>query len=335
MKIENYVMKLVKINKEQLNSFVGSQKHSQFLQSYEWGEFQGNVLRYGMEDNGKIIFAFSLLEKKLLLNKKYFYCPRVNLEILNNRQEEFLFNEIKKLTKRDNVVFVRVEPVSKFPISNPPAGRAGFQLPISKTIDIQASKTSILDISRGEDEILKSMHQKTRYNIRLAERKGVRVRVGDKDDFEKFWEIINETKNRDGFRLHAKEHYQKMLDLDFVELIIAEYKNDIIAANIVSYFGDMASYLHGSSSDKYRNVMAPFAIQWFTIKYAKSKNIQYYDFNGVDEKKWPGVTRFKRGFNGIEINYPGAFDVVFDSSCYKKYQLLRKIRRIIGRIIKK
>ncbi len=320
-------MKLVEINKKQLNGFVSQQKHSQFLQSYEWGELQDSVLRYGIEDNGKIIFALSLFEKKLPMNKKYFYSPRIGIKFLNQKQLEFLFVEITKILKKEKAIFWRFEPRSRFPISN-------FQFPIFKTIDIQASQTNILNLDRSEDEILKNMHQKTRYNIRLAERKDVKVRIGNKNDFDKFWEIMNETKNRDGFRLHARKYYEKMLNLDFIELIAAEFQGEIIAANIVSYFGDMASYLHGASSNKQRNIMAPFAIQWFTIKRAKEKGCKYYDFNGIDEFKWPGVTRFKKGFGGGDIVYPGAYDLIINKQAYIVYKTMRAARRMLGKVLK-
>lgn len=332
-------MKLIKINKEQLNNFSSQQKHSQFLQSYEWGEFQGNVLQYGLEDKGEIIFAMSVFEKKLPMRKKYFYSPRIGIKFLSEEQLAFLFEGINETFKKKKAIFWRFEPRSQLQsargvkIKNYESYLPVGTVKIKKTIDVQASQTSILDISKSENEILKAMHSKTRYNIRLSNRKGVKVRVGNKKDFDKFWKIMNETKERDGFRLHAREYYVKMLEIDFIELIIAELEGKIIAANIVSYFGDMASYLHGSSSDKHRNVMAPYAIQWYTIKRAKKKSCKYYDFNGIDENKWPGVTRFKRGFAGEDIVYPGAFDIIFDNNCYKKYQLLRKIRRAIGRII--
>jgi lipid II:glycine glycyltransferase (peptidoglycan interpeptide bridge formation enzyme) len=333
-------MKLVKINKEQLDNFVSKQKHSQFLQSYEWGEFQGNVLRYGLEVNDEIIFALSLFEKKLPIGKRYFYSPRIGIKFLNEEQLEFLFQELRSLLKKEKAVFWRFEPRSQLKIKNDKVnceireGGLDQKLIIKKTIDVQASQTSILDISRSEEEILKNMHQKTRYNIRLASRKGVNVRLGAKKDFDKFWEIMNETKDRDGFRLHAREYYRKMLEIDFIELIIAEFNGKIIAGNIVSYFGDMASYLHGSSSNKERNVMAPFAIQWFSILRAKEKACQYYDFNGIDEVKWPGVTRFKRGFSGADVIYPGTYDLLINKQGYIIYKLMRKTRRILGRVLK-
>ena len=98
----------------------------------------------------------------------------------------------------------------------------------------------------------------------------------------------------------------------------------------------MGSYVHGASANEFRNVMAPYALQWEVIKLAKQKNCKYYDFNGIDEKKWPGVTRFKMGFARFEsarqggevVEYPGTFDMVFDNLWYNVYKLIRRIRRL-------
>ncbi len=112
-----------------------------------------------------------------------------------------------------------------------------------------------------------------------------------------------------------------------IKLFIAEYKKKPIAANIVSFFGDTAVYMHGASGADHRNVMAPYLLQWHAIKLGKQVGCKYYDFYGIDEKKWPGVTRFKRGFGGRAVNYPGTFDLIFDSSWYNIYKMVRRVRR--------
>jgi lipid II:glycine glycyltransferase (peptidoglycan interpeptide bridge formation enzyme) len=190
-------------------------------------------------------------------------------------------------------------------------------------------------LEKSEEEILKSMHQKTRYNIKLALKKGIVVKEiqNIKNNFDEFWSLMQETESRDDFRLHSKEHYQKMLNLDssLLKLIGAFYKDKLIAVNIVSFFGDMVTYVHGASSSENRNLMAPYALQWETIKIAKQKGYKYYDFNGIDERKWPGVTRFKKGFSGYKINYLGTFDLVFNSMEYSIYKALRKLRRMASK----
>jgi len=279
-------MKLVEVNnKEKLNDFVLSQKYSQFLQSWQWGEFQermGNkVFRLGIEDDNRLVAAATLIKNRLLLGKSYFYCPRGPIVISKIKDQkaktiEFLFAEIKKIARKENAIFLRFEPGSQI---------ASRKLQIIKSIDIQPSKTLVLDLSGSEEEILNRMHQKTRYNIRLSEKKEVRVRPGQENDFEIFWRLMEDTRKRDRFRLHAKEYYKKMIATDNIELLVARYENKIIAGIIIACFGDSGVYIHGASSNEYRNAMAPYSLQWEAIKLAKAKNCLYYDLNGADEKK--------------------------------------------------
>jgi len=350
-------MKLVELNQEQLNNFASAQKCSQFLQSYEWSVFQESVgqkiFRFGVEADGEIVAVISFIKKNIGAGKSYFYCPRgplfksatvsyaarvgvfpdgeMRLKLL-----KFIFSEIKKIASKENSLFLRFDPVDSLQIGMAAAGK------IRKTIDVQPSKTLILDLSKSEDDLLKEMHQKTRYNIRLAEKKGVTIREAGADEFDKFWALMNETVERDGFRLHDKEYYRKMLqnsklEIDskfkiqnsklIIRLYFAEYEGRVIAANIINFFGDMVTYVHGSSSDQDRNVMAPYLLQWEIIKQAKLLGYKHYDFYGIDETKWPGVTRFKKGFGGQEKTYPGTFDVIFNNFSYRIYQTLRWLRR--------
>ncbi len=194
-------MQLIDItNKNQLDDFVGSLTMSQFLQTFEWGEFQekvaGKVWRMAVYDDGQIVGAATVIKKALPMGKSYFYCPRgpiinfrmtkVDFRINNNSDTQikiinFLFGEIKKLAEREGVMFLRFEPVNDLSITNYPVevpqmrGHGGGKFPISKTIDVQPSKTLILDLSKSEEELMKDMHQKTRYNIKLAEKREVKI----------------------------------------------------------------------------------------------------------------------------------------------------------------
>ena len=110
-----------------------------------------------------------------------------------------------------------------------------------------------------------------------------------------------------------------------VKLFLAKYQNKIIAANLICFFGQTATYLHGASDYNFRQIMASHLLQWQAICQVKSQGLKYYDFYGIDEKKWPGVTRFNKGFTGQEITYPGAFDLVFQPGWYKIYNLARRV----------
>lgn len=359
-------MKLIEIkDKEILNKFLTEQKYSQFLQSWEWGEFQKKsgfeIRRFGVEEDGKLSAVATLIKKNPGLKKAYWYCPRgpvVNFQFsISDSQSifEFLIQELAGQAKKEAIIFLRIEPLFKIQNS---------KFKIKPTLDVQPFKTLILNLEKSEEELLARMHQKTRYNIRLANKKGIEIKIlshpssfkeGGNSDFEKWWEIMEETEKRDKFRLHNKKYYQKMLSachpeqneefyknhqaefLDsqprndkrfFIKLIVAKYQNKIIAGNIIAFFGGIATYIHGASSNEYRNLMAPYLLQWEAIKLAKRQGLKFYDFYGIDENKWPGVTRFKKGFGGKDFSYPGTFDLVFNNLWYNVYKVLRKIRRL-------
>lgn len=322
-------------DKEQLNNFVASQEHSQFLQSWQWGEFQkkvsGKVIRMGVENDNELITVATIIKKFLPMGKSYFYCPRGPIvdksQIPNSKKIlELLFNKIRDLAKNERAMFLRFEPLSKIDLSNL---AENLGLKIEKTIDVQPSKTLILDITKPKEELLANMHQKTRYNIKLAKKKGVKIIEADVGHFEELWQLIAETSERDAFRPHGRSYYREMLKSgkSFIKLLLSEFRNKVISAGIFSFFADAATYMHGASSNKHRNVMAPHFLQWHSIKLAKSLGYKYYDFYGINEKEWPGITRFKKGFGGSEIEYPGTFNLVFDQGWYSVYKMVRKIRR--------
>jgi lipid II:glycine glycyltransferase (peptidoglycan interpeptide bridge formation enzyme) len=142
---------------------------------------------------------------------------------------------------------------------------------------------------------------------------------------------MEETKDRDGFRIHGQDHYRRLFFAgdDFIVPLFAQYEGKVIAAGIFCFFGNRATYLHGASSNSDRQVMAPYLLQWEGIRLAKERGCRVYDFYGIDEERWPGVTRFKRGFAGQEIEYPGTFEQGIKRINYFIFLALKKIRKII------
>lgn len=314
-------------NQKQLDDFVGAQTHSQFMQSWEWGVFQqkvsGVVWRIGVVDNGKVIASAKIIKKSLPIGKSYFYCGRGPVfanGVWHQDAADLLFNRIKQLAKDEAVMFLRFDPLFDPSLLS--------ELAI-KTLDVQPSKTLVLSLKLTEAELLKAMHQKTRYNIKLAEKKGVKVVEAGQARFEEFWRLLDQTSDRDKFRPHGRSYYEAMLELpnNFLKLMFAEYKGKPIAAALISLLGDTVTYLHGGSANDDRHLMAPYALQWQAIKLSQQAGYKYYDFHGIDEEKWPGVTRFKKGFGGEEVNYPGTFDLIYDSGWYNVYKMVRQVRR--------
>jgi lipid II:glycine glycyltransferase (peptidoglycan interpeptide bridge formation enzyme) len=383
--------------------------------------------------NWKIYWVVALIVKHdLPFGRSYLYCPRGPVIGVSSIQYpvssilNFLFDEIKKIAKKEKSLFLKIDPPVDLNLEFGIWNLEDNGLKKSPN-EIQPKSTLVLDLIKSKEELLKEMKPKTRYNIRLAGRKKLEIRnweigklgnwelngpllakdgAGEdfRKDFEKFWELIEETSKRDKFVSHSKNYYWKMLEglsnkichselvsesvsdkglsyFQFVKqgveriggdsgyakkilkqaclpgrqaqddkqnlyakLYLAEYNNKIIAANIVLYFGDLAVYLHGASSNEYRNVMAPYLLQWRQILEAKKMGYRKYDFWGIESSSkfnpeysgqssklnsWSGITRFKKGFGGCEKNYNGAHDLVFDSVGYWTYRFARKILKFL------
>ncbi|MBU1180340.1 peptidoglycan bridge formation glycyltransferase FemA/FemB family protein [Patescibacteria group bacterium] len=265
----------------------------QFLQSKEWETFQESLGRktFRVEDTLVIKMPFAL-------GFSFLYSPKGECTNLN---------EIKKIAKKEKAFFYRIEPQEK-------PGKPFFQFR-----DKEPKCTQILDLSKSENELLAEMKQKTRYNINLARRKEIKIK---NQEFEKFYNLLLQTSERQKIKLHSKNYYQKLVE--FNEIFIAYYNDEPIAGAMVNFYKDTATYLHGGSSDKHKEVMAPYLLHWEIIKTAKARGIKYYDWWGVDEEKWPGITKFKQGFSGKEICAPGTFDLPIDKFLYFWYKFIRK-----------
>lgn len=313
-------MKLIRLDSaKEINRLADGE----FLQSWFWGEIIGKngetLKRYGVVEGGEILAAASMVKRPLFGPFFYWYVPRG--PIGEKRAVEFLLEELKK--DKTGGIFLRIEPQKALLMKK---GRANLK----KSLDLQPKKTLFLDLNFREEELLKAMHQKTRYNIKLSEKKGVKIVEAGPEDFDEFWRLMKLTGDRDGFRLHKAEHYQNLLKASkFIKLYFASYGGKNIAAGLFCFFGNRATYLHGASDNEARNLMAPYLLQWEIIKIARREGFKYYDFYGIDEKKWPGVTRFKLGFGGRVREYPGTFDFIFRPAVYSLYGLLRKARRIL------
>ena len=182
------------------------------------------------------------------------------------------------------------------------------------------------------------MKPKTRYNIKLAERHD--VTITEQPDFEAFWRLLEETGQRNHFRLHSKRHYELIMEtIAGVKLFFAACRGVTLAAHMIVPFGNTTSYLHGGTREEMRDVMAPYLLHWREIQSAKQAGFSWYDFWGINaperrgrltlyQPDWEGYTRFKRGFGGVIREYPGACDRPVRSVVYKTIVLARKLKSI-------
>lgn len=172
---------------------------------------------------------------------------------------------------------------------------------------------------KDADAVMAGFHQKWRYNIRLAERKGVEVRLGGAGDVPAFHRIMEETGRRDGFVTRSAEYFGRMhaamAHKGRMRLYLAYYGGELVAGTVTLMYGGKCWYLYGASSDGHRNVMATYLLQWEAIKWAIAEGCRVYDFRGVSgdmDEKNPlyGIYRFKKGFNGELVELQGQMDLV-------------------------
>lgn len=346
------MLQAISRNDEQWNGFV-LDNGGGFLQSWEWGSFQEEsgrkVFRFRLDTESGTVAQFNVIFHRLPFAQQYAYVPTGPLVRRDGSERshfEACIAALRRSVGDGNPMFVRVEPSV--------IRGGGFigekdmkALGLRRVKAVQPEDTVIADLTRSEDEMLAAMKQKTRYNIRLAEKRGVTVRVADYDnahafrnDCETFWRLLDETAERDKFYSHDKAHYDKMLDVLSpkkhggltVGLMFAEYEGEPVAAVMLASFGDTVTYLHGASSSAHRNVMAPFLLHWRAMREAKSRGFTKYDFWGVapegapSDHPWSGITRFKTGFGGERMSYLGAWELPRNRIWYNLYRCAKRFR---------
>lgn len=321
---------------EQAHQFILSHalESGTFLQSKFWGEFQkehGQSCWYlGAYDKKELVGIALVVKANLPLGKSYLYCPKGPVVVAGRGVLNFILDGIRKLAEKENAIFLRFEPAFEKNYTKV----IQEKLNVRPTKEIQPKSTWILDISKSEREILSGMKQKTRYNIHLAEKKELVIRTSREiKDVEIFFNLAQETAKRNGINTHAKGYYIKMMEClsryNIIDMYLADYQGITIAANLMIYFGETVTYLHGGSNSDHRHLMAPYLLHWEAIKDAKKEGYRIYDFGGVADEsdinhKWSGISRFKRGFGGNQLDSVGTFDLPYNSMWYKIYSIARK-----------
>lgn len=348
--------------KDYFNNFLLSAPKGHILQSWEWGELKGKgewqpyrliVEREKEQDPAKKepVAAISILARRIpVLGKLIFYAPRGPVGDVHDAElMDFLFAEVKKLAREKGAVFLKLDPDISMEDQKfaeylqtrgfKAAGKGeGFE-------GIQPKFVFRLDLAPDTETLFQNFHQKTRYNIRLASKKGVTVRENcGKEDLPAFYEILKETTERDKFLVRSYRYFEEMWDLlapsGFLKLFMADYENRPIAGTLAFLFGDKAWYIYGASSNRDRRVMPNYLLQWTMIKWAKEKDCNLYDFRGVsgnlaEDNPLYGLYRFKKGFNGIFTEFVGEYDLVFLPFYYRLWNTLepvyqKNIRRLIA-----
>lgn len=317
-------------DREHWNNFVVASSSS-ILQSYEWGEFKSQFgwqpMRIVLEDGDRIVAGISFLKRKIpLINHNLFYASRGPVvDFANKDLLHHLFSVIEAEAGRSLAISLKIDPEVLEEDQKALANLISLGF-VKALKQIQPRATLVVDLDLDLERILASFEEKTRYNIRLAERKGVEVKE-DKSEkgIDIFFKLYQETARRDNFLIHPLIYYQKIREILFSAGLgtnfIAYYQGKPIAAVIIFNFGIKAWYMYGASSSEFRNVMPNHLLHWEVIKWAKSKGIKFYDLWGIPvnpDAKHPlfGVYRFKKGFRGKLVKYIGAYDFPYSPLFY-------------------
>ena len=246
-----------------------------------------------------------------------------------------LLEAIRPLARRWRAICLKIEPnVEDSPALADRLRLLGFR---ASPQAVQPRRTILVDLNAEPDEVLARMKQKTRYNVRLAGRRGVTVRRGDEADLAAVYGLMEVTAERDGFGIHSQAYYDTAYRL-FVPsgqgcLLLAEFEGQLLASVLVLAFGETSIYMAGASSDAERQRMPTYLLQWEAMRWAQEQGCRTYDLWGVPDENevaleaefmqrssglW-GVYRFKRGFGGRLSRTLGAWDLVYTPLRYQLY----------------
>ena len=343
-----------KISQKEWDSLLLYLPDTHFMQSSLWANIKkenGWKPHYLVwQKNEEIIFAGAMvLERKISFFRficlKIHYVPKGPLFISTNEGDlNQVLSDLTSFSRQNKGIFIKIDPDLIFDTEGE-ISDTGFKLNINTKYkekiksqswieaseQIQFKNTIIIPLDKPSDQILMGMKQKTRYNIRLSEKKGVKVRIGEKADLENLYHLYAETAIRDNFVIRSQEYYlnvwSQFMEAGYCEPIIAEFEGEILAAVIIYFFAGKAYYIYGMSSEKRRNLMATYLLQWKAILRAKEKNCKYYDLWGAPEeisesdRMW-GVYKFKIGFGGIFIKTVGAWDFPTNKTGYFVYNII-------------
>lgn len=339
-------------NKSQVDEyerFVKSCDKGHFAQSVMWAriktdwKFEAVIVR---GEDGAIIGSMGVLVRRVpLFRANMMYSPRGPVcDIHDKAVISALMDGVNALAKKYGAYILKIDPDVKSDDNEfvKIFRELGFTLPEqSKNFEgVQPRYVFRLYLNgRNDEELLASFHQKTRYNIRVAIKKGVTVKIEDKSHVDDFYKIMLETGIRDNFVIRNAAYFNRLLDAlgEHARLYMAYLDGKPIAGTIAIWYGNKVWYLYGASSDSYRNVMPNYLLQFEMIKWAVEVGADIYDFRGVsgdisEDNPLYGLYRFKKGFNGEFTEFVGEMSIVYRPALNKFLKFAEKNYRHLNMV---
>ena len=332
---------------QKYESFVSSHPKGHFMQSVRWAGAKRdwkNVILVCEDENGTVKGGMSVLIRKVpVLPYKLMYCPRGPVcDIYDESTIKELTQAVCQLAKKEKAYVLKIDPdvLSSDKKFENIMKNCGYTVgrDVKNFEGVQPRYVFRLTIKdKNEQEIMEIFHPKTRYNIRLAIKKGVTARVGNREDLADFHRIMVETGDRDDFIVRNLAYFQAMFDAmgtEHLRLYIMEYEGKVVAGSIAIYYGNKVWYLYGASSNESRRVMPNYLMQWEMIKWAMELKCEIYDFRGVsgdisEDNPLYGLYRFKKGFNGEFTEFISELSYIHKPLVNIAMQNLYKLLKII------
>ncbi|OGG08115.1 hypothetical protein A3D05_05245 [Candidatus Gottesmanbacteria bacterium RIFCSPHIGHO2_02_FULL_40_24] len=311
------------------------------LQSWEWGEFRLKtgieVLRLGLFSKNKLVET-----AQISLHQIPFTGYRIGYFPKGNFPSKEMLDEFMKIGASENLIFIKIEPnIEK---KNLVISDLKKDFPVKESPHPLFTRyTFRLNMNRSEDELLSVMHHKTRYNIKLAEKKGVYVVEDNSDEaFNKYLALLDETTVRQKFYAHTPKYHRLMWETlkpaKIARLLLAKYKDQggekTLVAWVLFLFNNVMYYPYGASSAEFRNLMPSNLIMWKAITYAKKHKAETFDMWGAlgpnpdPNDPWYGFHKFKEGFGADLTELAGSYDLVINKKAYLSYNLLHNFREL-------
>lgn len=322
----------IEILSEKFNKSIFNQLAVHPLQSWQWGQARKKmgieILRIGEYSYNRIINVYQLTFHKIPFTKyRIGYLPR---SVFPTNEVLTFLNDYGKKNK---IIFIKIEP---YLFNN--STRKQYNNLIPSPHPLFPKWTQIIDLTKSEEEMLKGMHPKTRYNIRLAQKKAVEIKeLSDEEGFTIFIKLYFETCKRQKYFGHDLNYHKiiwQNLKNKISHLLIAFYKNIPLAAFELFFFKNTFYYPYGGTSLEFRNLMASNLLMWEAIRLGKRLGAKEFDLWGSlspayqQGHPWAGFTRFKEGFGGSFREFAGSYDLVCNPLLYRFYNLLFNLRNV-------
>lgn len=313
------------------NDAVAASPYASILQSFEWGQVKRGTwtpLYVRFTDAGRSIGQALILKRRLPGTPfSILYAPRGPiLQDWTSKALHAVAAQIRELAGQHRALAFRCDP--EIPESNVDAVHALRSAGFSRSSEnIQPRGTILLDLRPDAETMMAGYHHKTRYNIRLAFKKGVVVEEKNSPEgVDLFYDLFRTTAARDGFMILSKSYFHHLHrtlgEKNLCTIFVATYQHRPLAAIVQTVFDGRMTYLYGASSNEHRNLMPNHAVHWRAIEWAKQRGVTSYDLWGIPAHPheghplW-GVYRFKKGFSETETHWIGTYELVFRPVMYR------------------